>query len=117
MELICQDCRSRVVQQEEKALSREVQVVWATVTDGEWVCPATKNEHRPGDIWPWVTEQGRSGRMEPNYGLILEAAQAAVQTAHGDSNDDEINTLREALELALDGLCLKMPDSYEVDDD
>jgi hypothetical protein len=47
----CKDCGARIVTQEEKALSGEVQEVWAD-HEGDWVCPVTGNEHEPGTPEP-----------------------------------------------------------------
>jgi len=48
----CKDCGARIVTQEEKALSGEVQEVWADVRTGEWVCSKTGDEHVPGQPAP-----------------------------------------------------------------
>jgi hypothetical protein len=42
---ICRDCGVALGQQAEKALSGEVQMVWADLLTGEWVCPKTGDEH------------------------------------------------------------------------
>lgn len=41
---------------------------------------------------------------------LLDQCQAAADAAYGDSNDDEIELLRDALEMALARLGLEMPD-------
>jgi hypothetical protein len=46
--MYCKDCGQVIAPQEEKALSGEVQTVFATLTDGTWVCPVTEEEHEPG---------------------------------------------------------------------
>lgn len=43
----CRDCGVVLGHQAEKALSGEVQMVWADLVTGEWVCPKTGDEHRP----------------------------------------------------------------------
>jgi hypothetical protein len=43
---VCVDCRHPLHQQQEKALSGEVQMVWADAI-GTWICPVTGDEHRP----------------------------------------------------------------------
>jgi hypothetical protein len=43
----CTGCGAYIAQQEEKALSGEVQVVWATISGGEWICDLTGEEHVP----------------------------------------------------------------------
>lgn len=48
---------------------------------------------------------------------ILAAAQIAADAAYGDSNDAEIDALREALEAALSALGLEMPEGRETDDE
>lgn len=47
------------------------------------------------------------------HAKILAAAQRAANAANSDSNDGEIEALRDALELALDELGLTMPDAAE----
>ena len=115
---ICKDCRHRIVQQEEKALANnEVQIVWTGVETGAWVCPATGNEHFPGRLQDWLTEDALMARLDPDYALILEAAQDTRQAALGDSNDGEIEALQEALGLALSALGIKLPPEYEPYDE
>lgn len=48
---------------------------------------------------------------------LKEACQAAANAAGGDSNDDEIQTLQEALEFALSLLGLEMPDAEDEDEE
>lgn len=50
------------------------------------------------------------GKFDP-YAEITGLAQQAADAADGDSNDDETEKLRDALEAALDLLGLKFPDS------
>jgi hypothetical protein len=42
---ICRHCNVALGSQQEKALSGEVQWVWASVLNGNWVCPRTGDEH------------------------------------------------------------------------
>jgi hypothetical protein len=44
----CRDCGLTIEQRPEKALSGEVQMVWAD-NGGEWVCDVTGDEHVPGE--------------------------------------------------------------------
>lgn len=44
---------------------------------------------------------------------VIVAAQKAQDAAYGDSNDQEIDLLREALELALNALGLSLPEGEE----
>lgn len=46
---------------------------------------------------------------------IHEAAQDAANAALGDSNDEEISLLRDALAMALAALGLNMPEPFEED--
>jgi hypothetical protein len=46
---------------------------------------------------------------------LQRAAQLAANAASGDSNDEEIDLLRDALEQALGALGLTMPESEETD--
>lgn len=58
--------------------------------------------------WEWtpgVTEDPLAG--------VRAAAQAAQNASRGDSNDEEIDLLREALEEALRALGLELPDPEE----
>jgi len=48
---------------------------------------------------------------------VQKAAQEAQNTAHGDSNDAEIDTLRDALEMALAALSLQLPEGFDPTDD
>jgi len=41
----CKTCGMALEQRAEKALSGEVQTVWAEVGTEDWVCPQTGNEH------------------------------------------------------------------------
>lgn len=50
---------------------------------------------------------------EPRLETLAEATQAAVNDACGDSNDEQIDSLRLALELALGLLGLEMPDPQQ----
>lgn len=43
----CSGCGDPLRQQDEKALSGEVQRVWTSDRTGGWVCPTTGNEHEP----------------------------------------------------------------------
>jgi hypothetical protein len=46
----CKRCGVALGQQAEKAIgSGEVQMVWASVLTGDWVCPMTGDEHEPGE--------------------------------------------------------------------
>jgi len=44
---VCRHCNKAIGQQAEKALSGEVQMVWADVLEGDWVCDVTGDEHCP----------------------------------------------------------------------
>lgn len=46
---------------------------------------------------------------------VLAAAQRAADASVGDSNDEEIEALQEALTLALEALGLEMPEPQEED--
>ena len=46
----CRHCNVALGNQEEKALSGEVQEVWASVLTGEWVCEVTGDEHCPAHL-------------------------------------------------------------------
>ena len=46
---------------------------------------------------------------------VMRLAQEAQDAAHGDSNDAEIDALRDALEYALNLLGLALPDGNEPD--
>lgn len=48
---------------------------------------------------------------------VLAAAQEAANAANGDSNDGEIQALRNALEVALSALGLTMPEAEEDEPD
>jgi len=59
----CKHCGKDVMQQEEKALSGEVQIVWAD-RSGEWCCKHNDgNEHEPG-----MPKPGTHVVMEGNPG-------------------------------------------------
>jgi hypothetical protein len=45
----CKKCDDVIAQQAEKALSGEVQMVWANLR-GEWVCEVDGDEHEPGEV-------------------------------------------------------------------
>lgn len=66
--------------------------------DGE--CACGRREGQPTD-----DEQERAD--------LMEKVQAAQDAAYGDSNDTEIDLLREALEQALGMLGLELPDGRE----
>lgn len=59
-------------------------------------------EDRPTPALPFGTREG-----------LLRMAQEAQDAAYGDSNDTEIDLLREALEAALDALGLALPDGHD----
>lgn len=48
---------------------------------------------------------------------VMEAAQAAQDAAYGDSNDEEIDLLRGALEEALGALGLRLPEGREPEEE
>lgn len=48
---------------------------------------------------------------------LMEACQAAADASMGDSNDGEIEALREALDLALSRLGMTMPEPNWDDED
>jgi hypothetical protein len=48
--------------------------------------------------------------LDTTIQAVREAAQEAQNAALGDSNDKEINLLRDALEAALNALGLQLPD-------
>jgi hypothetical protein len=50
------------------------------------------------------------------YRDVLEAAQEAQDAAYGDSNDTEIELLRDAMEIALEALGLEIPEGRDPDD-
>lgn len=61
-------------------------------------------------------ERGIESRATPRAVKgLLEDAQAAQDAAYGDSNDDEIDLLRGALETALSLLGLSLPDGVDPD--
>lgn len=65
----------------------------------------------------WVRERGFMV-VDPKVTVgVLRAAQEAADMAYGDSNDDEIDGLRTALEEALLALGLEMPDGVDPDDE
>ena len=48
---------------------------------------------------------------------VMAAAQEAQDAAYGDSNDKEIELLRDALEMALDALGMSLPEGRELDEE
>lgn len=53
---------------------------------------------------------------DDTYPDVIAAAQAARNAANGDSNDDEIRLLGDALDLALAALGLPIPEPEPADD-
>lgn len=52
--------------------------------------------------------------VTPETERLLAAAQEAANAAYGDSNDEEIALLRDALDIAMSLLGLDMPEGAEV---
>lgn len=59
----------------------------------------------------------RPNYTEADIDMLMADVQAAQDAAFGDSNDEEIDLLRGALEGALALLGLPLPDSRDPDDD
>jgi len=75
--------------------------------------------NRAQEISGWHWEAIPAEELNPlvKHADLLESAQEAQDAAYGDSNDDEIDWLRGALEMALNALGLEMPEGHEPDDD
>jgi hypothetical protein len=71
---ICRDCGAALGHRDEKALSGEVQMVWADLLTDEWVCPKTGNEH----------VQVMGGPLpEPGAFIVIEGNPIDGFVAHG----------------------------------
>jgi hypothetical protein len=75
--------------------------------------------NRAQDMSGWNWEAIPAMDLNPlvHYANVLEAAQEAQDAAYGDSNDTEIELLRDALEMALGALHLELPEPRDPDDD
>ena len=75
--------------------------------------------NRAQDMSGWHWEAVPAGELDPlvRYTDLLRAAQEAQDAAYGDSNDTEIELLRDALEYALNTLGLEMPEGHDPDDE
>jgi hypothetical protein len=75
--------------------------------------------NRAQDMSGWNWEAIPAVNLNPlvHYANVLEAAQEAQDAALGDSNDTEIELLRDALEMALDALHLELPEPRDPDDE
>jgi hypothetical protein len=82
---VCRDCGKVLHQQAEKALSGEVQMVWADDED-DWVCDLTGNEH----VQVWRVESER--RAAPGAFIVVEGNPVVGFVYHGipafDDHDD-----------------------------
>jgi len=67
--------------------------------------------------WNW--EAVPAGELNPlvKHADLLETVQAAQDAAYGDSNDHEIELLRDAMEMALSALGLEIPEGRDPDDE
>jgi hypothetical protein len=74
---------------------------------------------RAQDMSGWHWEAVPAGELNPlvKHADLLETAQAAQDAAYGDSNDNEIELLRDAMEMALSALGLEIPEGREPDDE
>jgi hypothetical protein len=86
--MFCKDCGQGIAPQEEKALSGEVQTVFATLTTGEWVCPVTGDEHVPGVPRRDVQVIVKHGTSETMVRLSLAEAGNFVFSPIIDALDD-----------------------------
>jgi hypothetical protein len=76
---ICRDCGAALGQEAEKAIgSGEVQMVWASLTTGEWVCPKTGDEH----VQTWRDETGHWKGTDKVEGHVVKE-QWVAETAPG----------------------------------
>jgi len=75
--------------------------------------------NRAQDMSGWHWEAIPAGELNPlvKHADVLQAAQEAQDAAYGDSNDSEIDLLRDALEMALTALGLEMPEGHDPDDE
>jgi hypothetical protein len=75
--------------------------------------------NRAQDMSGWNWEAIPAVDLNPlvHYANVLEAAQEAQDAALGDSNDTEIELLRDALEMALSALHLELPEPRDPDDE
>ncbi len=73
--------------------------------------------NRAQDMSGWNWEAVPAGELDPlvKYRDVLEAAQEAQDAAYGDSNDTEIELLRDAMEIALEALGLEIPEGRDPD--
>lgn len=65
----------------------------------------------------WVKERGYQVIRPGATAALMSAAQEAQDAAYGDSNDSEIDLLRDALEQALALLGERLPEGNDPDDD
>lgn len=63
----------------------------------------------------WPNSVLFAGITEGEMNNLMHVAQGAADAANGDSNDEEIEALRDALDLALHLLGLTMPEPTEED--
>lgn len=68
-------------------------------------------------VTAWLNASGYCVAKPEDLASVLEAAQEAQDAAYGDSNDAEINLLRDALEAALGALGLGLPEGVDPDDE
>jgi len=75
--------------------------------------------NRAQDMSGWHWEAVPAGELNPlvRYADLLETAQAAQDAAYGDSNDHEIELLRDTMEMALSALGLEIPEGRDPDDE
>ena len=75
--------------------------------------------NRAQDMSGWNWEAIPAAELNPlvHYADVLAAAQEAQDAAYGDSNDSEIELLRDALEMALSTLGLEMPEGHDPDEE
>lgn len=65
----------------------------------------------------WMRERGYAVALANEVAEAVQHAQVAQDKAYGDSNDDEIESLREALEFTLGLLGVGLPEGRDPDDE
>ena len=76
----CRHCNKALGQQAEKALSGEVQMVWSSLTDDEWVCDVTGDEHCPTHV---PCEHGPEVKVYAGQWIIVEGNPVDGFVFHG----------------------------------
>jgi hypothetical protein len=87
------------------------------VIEDEPVGEAAINRAQDMSGWNWEAIPAMELNPLVHYANVLEAAQEAQDAALGDSNDTEIELLRDALEMALSALHLELPEPRDPDEE